>query len=334
MWGHVMAYRFKLDEKIRDGFHRIARDQIERAGADLSGPSELEHAVHETRKCLKRLRALLRLMRPGLSEKSFERENAALRDIAALLSETRDNHVLLLSITNLGAQKPDTPLMNLKRLAVAQNGVHPAEEDPGRTAAALAGLRATQTRFDKLKIEPANFSTLRHGMERTYGHARRAMNAAYKTGECEAFHELRKYIQQHWRHAQLLERAWPELMQAHAAAARELSQILGDDHDLAVLAGFLERAPKGEIGKMEARHIRKSIRERQGALRELARPRLQRLFADKPDEMGRRLESWWKASKRLKRETGPDPVPVASTSAAAPAPTPIAATEPRAGRAA
>lgn len=331
----TMPYRFKLDEKVRDGFIRIAHEQIERAQAELAGPSNIQSAVHETRKCLKRVRALLRLVRPGLNAKIFKRENTAIRDIAALLSEARDNHVLLETIAKLEARKADAPLMNLKRFAVAGCSAHGVVEDPGRTAAALAGLRSVEERLEKISIKPASFTTLRGGYERTYAHARRAIAGAYKQNASEAFHELRKHIQIHWRHTQLLSRAWPEIMEAHAAAARELSQILGDDHDLAVLEEFLARAPKGEIGKMEARLVRKAIRERQGELRELAIPRLERLFAERPAEMGRRIERQWKAAKRFCQDKPTNAVTAKRESIVSQVPAATEAqSEPRPGRAA
>ena len=49
--------------------------------------------MHETRKALKRLRALVRLLREELGEQAFERENAALRDVARRLAGARDAEV-------------------------------------------------------------------------------------------------------------------------------------------------------------------------------------------------------------------------------------------------
>ena len=55
----------------------------------------------------------------------------------------------------------------------------------------------------------------------------------------EAFHEWRKGAQAHWRQMTLLARAWPEYLGARASEARTLSQLLGDDHDLAMLVAFV-----------------------------------------------------------------------------------------------
>ena len=58
-------------------------------------------AVHETRKALKRLRALLRLIRPAIGDDAFRHENAQLRDIGLSLSGARDRHVLLETVNKL-----------------------------------------------------------------------------------------------------------------------------------------------------------------------------------------------------------------------------------------
>ncbi len=81
-----MAFRFRLAETFEEGCQRIAREQIERAQAQLRGPEDPVVAVHETRKSLKRLRALLRLIRPAIGESVFHHENAQVREIARILT--------------------------------------------------------------------------------------------------------------------------------------------------------------------------------------------------------------------------------------------------------
>ncbi len=295
-----MAYRFKLSEPIRNGFLRIGLEQIDRADRELVQAAGQETTIHETRKCLKRVRALLRLIRPGLRPADFENANATFRQIGALLSEARDNQIMLQTIAKLEAQGARAPLQGLKRLVLAGRGESSPEIDPGLTAAAIDGLKQAKTFFEALQIKPSKFATLRRGLERSYGHGRRAFSAAYSKPNDDAFHELRKQVQLHWRHMQLLERAWPDFCAARIFAARELSQILGDDQDLSVLKAFLKRAPKDQIGPFEAKTIRRAIRERQSELREAAWPRARRLFAERQQDLGGHIEVLW-----IERETHP-----------------------------
>lgn len=301
--GRVMAYRFKLSEPIKSGFQRIGLEQIERAERELLQAAGHDTTIHETRKCLKRIRALLRLARPGLRPKDFEDVNSKFRQIGALLSEARDNQIMLQTIAKLEAQGARAPLQGLKRLVLAGRGDASAEMDPGLTAAAIDGLRQAKSHFESLPIAPSKFATLQQGLERSYTHGRRAFGVAYMRPHDDAFHELRKQVQLHWRHMQLLDRAWPDFCAARVAAARELSQILGDDQDLSVLKVFLKRAPKDQMGPFEAKTIRRAIRDRQDELRDSAWPRARRLFAERPEVLGRHIGVLWTSAKRIRDES-------------------------------
>lgn len=297
-----MPYRFKLNEPVKRGFQRIGCEQIDRAERELARAEGRETAIHETRKSLKRLRALLRLARPGLPEKDYKKANESFRQIGALLSEARDNQILLQTIAKLEVLNVEAPLQGVKRIVERRQHEQSGDMDPGLTAAALSALRAARAEFEALELVPSRFETLRDGFVRCYGHGRTALKSAYKQPEDEVFHELRKRVQQHWRHLQLLENAWPQSCAARIASARELSQILGDDHDLAVLKTFLRALPRSEIGPLEARTIRRAIRERQDALRSAAEPRAKRLFAEKPVELGRTLAVLWSSARQLRDE--------------------------------
>src|SRR4051812_44625789 len=85
-----MSYRFELREEVGSSFTRIATEQIDRVLRDLKPSKDANLAVHEGRKSLKRLRALLRLVRPGIGDATFKAENARFRDIGALFSADRD----------------------------------------------------------------------------------------------------------------------------------------------------------------------------------------------------------------------------------------------------
>ena len=43
-----------------------------------------------------------------------------------------------------------------------------------------------------------------------------------------------------WYQQQLLEESWPGVMKAQAKQAKKLSKLLGDDHDLTVLAEHVD----------------------------------------------------------------------------------------------
>src|SRR5271157_4951354 len=95
-------------ERLADGLPRIALGQVELAIELLGGTGGTvdEHAVHETRKALKRLRALLRLLEAELGPSEYARESAALREVAADLAGARDSEVMLATLQGLVERHP------------------------------------------------------------------------------------------------------------------------------------------------------------------------------------------------------------------------------------
>ena len=296
-----MAYRFKLDEPVGKGFKRIARDQIEQALAAL-GPAEIAPAgVHESRKALKRLRALIRLAAPAIGAKAARQHNVWLRDAGRLLSQQRDEAVTRETLTKLeavGGPEVVTALVPLRTVLDAAPPAGSAVLDTATAEHARASLAKEAKRLQKTKFKGRGFAALEKGLEVSYRAGRNALAKAYNEPTDEAFHELRKTVQWHWRQMSLLSRAWPEVFLIRIAAARELSQILGDDHDLAMLEHAAARYGTIEAAALDK--IRHHFHERQAGLREAARARAERLFAEPPRLFVRRMAAYWEAGGRIK----------------------------------
>lgn len=307
-----MAFRFRLAETFEEGCQRIAREQIERAQAQLKGPDDVTTAVHETRKSLKRLRALLRLIRPAIGESVFHHENTQLREIARILSSARDRHVLLETVAKLEAAV-SFPKKGLGQALREALNVTNGEQSPIFESAALrqaqARLAEAKKRFARLRLSGHGFHIVGPGLEASYRRARRAFREAYVELTDEAFHEWRKGAQAHWRHMLLLTRAWPAALAARASEARGLSQILGDDHDLALLVGFVRSEAGARLGA-DAAVVEKLARRRQQELRGIAHPKGLRLFAESPKAVHQSIAAYWEAAVALKgREPDVDEAP-------------------------
>jgi CHAD domain-containing protein len=81
-------------ETFRSGLLRVVDVLTDSAADSLSHESQNgEQDIHQIRTTIKRLRALLRLIRPTVDAAFFNRENARLRTAAGLLSFARDAEV-------------------------------------------------------------------------------------------------------------------------------------------------------------------------------------------------------------------------------------------------
>src|SRR5215471_18984252 len=91
-----MAFKFDIRESLLEGIPRITRERIDRVIGSLSEkPQPSAESIHEARKDLKCLRAVLRLARGSISGEVRIRENVFFRDAGRSLSAARDSEALL-----------------------------------------------------------------------------------------------------------------------------------------------------------------------------------------------------------------------------------------------
>lgn len=294
-----MTYRFKLKESIAEGVRRIGLEQIDIASARLASRQDIPSAIHDARRCLKRLRALLRLVRPGLADGAYRREAARLAGIGRLLSGARDLDVMLATLDKLSARQGEPSgdaALQLRKLVTARRR---RSASGGDRRMALQRLQQVRKLFEGKAIELIGLDHLGEGLEATLRKTRKAFHKAYDKGSDEAFHAWRKRVQQHWRHMALLTRCWPEALSARASEAKELSRLLGEDHDYAVLVAFARAQPEGTLDAAGLASLVELCRGRQADLRAEARLRGERLLAERADDLKDRVTLYWSSARGL-----------------------------------
>ncbi len=302
-----MAYRLDPAGRLPAELHRVCEEQAGQAIASLAGrPEGLGAAVHDARKCCKRLRAVLRLARPALGD-AYERENARYRDAARLLSDLRDADALLEAAEALRARFGGAVKAALfdrvdAALEARRTGRLAAIADPAALCAAAAerieeGREALHGLPFPDEVEP-----LAAGFRKTYKRGRDAFERCRTSRDAEDFHDWRKRVKYHARHLRLLQPAWPGEVKAQRKAFKRLADLLGDDHDIAL---FLA-ADREEGGLLddpaEAELLRGALSERSAGLRAAALDLGPRLFAEPPRAQERRMAEYWHATAALARD--------------------------------
>jgi len=292
-----MTFRLVPGLAIAESVRQAGAEQIDRALAKLTGKPKKGNAVHETRKAIKRLRALLHLIKPAMRKHDFQTGDARLKQIAKSLSGVRDIQAMIETLGKLDAYDEgvgEGPVASRLRTHLEAKRVA-AERRPGGSGAERAKqlLREARQAFDEMALERDDFAALAETVEDDYRKARWAFKRAYELDQDEAFHDWRKYVQRHWRQLLLVAPGWPKAIRPHIALARDLSEALGDDHDLYVLAQYVEKkaASFGSPGEVE--DFLALCRRRQEELRLDARQMGARLFAEKPASLAARLTVYW-----------------------------------------
>ena len=285
-----------------DEVRRVARGRIGHALDELRGNSDSsrEEAVHEARKDMKKLRALLRLVRGPLGDRVYRAENACFRDVARGLSGVRDADVMLATLGDLEQRYGDLPGAGsrLRPALVAHRfRMSAASLDPASKTAAET-LGEARERVANWPLESDGFATFEQGFSRIYRQGRRDLRAAQKLPSAERMHEWRKRVKDLWYQLQLLEDSWKPVMSALADEAHELSDRLGDEHDLTVLREWAHRhmsTLNGDDPGLRGFDVLLEARRRE--LQEEAFAYGARLYADKPSVFVARLEGWWDAAR-------------------------------------
>jgi hypothetical protein len=295
-----MAYRLDPGLPMSEALRRVAFGEIELAQAQLASPPDRHSGVHNARKCLKRLRSLLLLARPGMPEPVFLDLTERVAAIARGLAPARDAHALIAAVGKLERETDAGPGLGPIRSMRAwlEKRRHTAEQNLERSAAAdaLRGLLDIRGAFAGLAVYPDNFRSLAKGLRRGYRATRTAFQQAFATEHDDDLHDWRKGVQHHWRQMQLLAPCWPSELNARVDAARSLSQLLGDDHDISLLCQLVS-TPTMTFGTQEdTAAFLKRCRKRQRALRKEAATQGAGLFAERSRPFAERIEAYWVAA--------------------------------------
>jgi CHAD domain-containing protein len=262
------------------------KKRVETALEIVSKEPMTDSEVHKARQALKKARASLRLLRPALSASAYRRENTRLRDAARPLSATRDAHVV-----------PDTLRLVAHHCGrpVSALGVKLKQDcsrvEPKDLAHSRRLLREARSRLQDLDLEDDNWKVVGPALRQVYRAGRRALADARDQPTPEAFHEWRKQAK-YLRYAlETLEPIWPPLMESLAHEAHELTNCLGNEHDLTVL-----REQTGGAEPLAALISRFQHELRQQALNLGAK-----LYEEKPKVFTQRFAQYWKDWRHPRR---------------------------------
>ena len=295
-----MAFKLKQGESAAKGITRIIGEEIDEAirRAKVRRALPVEN-VHEIRKSVKKMRALLRLMRESLGERTYRCESMFLRDVAHQLSDARDAQIMVEVYAKLtranGADRARFPAsvgQALRRNRDAMNALVLAKSVLPQVGEELAQARP---RIARAASVPDGWSSLEDGLRRAYRRGHRAFAEAYRHPTLETFHEWRKGVKDLHYDMRLLSPIWPVTLESLGDTTDTLGDLLGDDHDLGVLERFLRANARGFGGLRTLRGPLRAIARRRDELRSRAKPIGEALYQDRPRIFVERIEALWHA---------------------------------------
>jgi CHAD domain-containing protein len=244
-----MSYQLRPEKSFTADVTAVAREQIAKAIALLSGPPEsIDTGIHQARRCFKRIRSLYRLV--GSDARKFQRrENARFREIAASLAPYRDSAAIIGACTALHQSAlSGEEAAALDRIRQALVEQHDGRKETGgelseRIAAAKAACGEALDAIGDLAFDDGRKKTARRlaaGWEKTLTGIAEALEACRNSSDPSHYHSLRKRVQDYWRQSALLGGLWPSALSMKRAEAKRLADALGEVNDLSVLSALAD----------------------------------------------------------------------------------------------
>lgn len=309
-------------ESLASALRRIALEQFEEAlGLLTSAGTTRDVAIHEARKSTKRVRALLRMVRPAIGERVYRAENAVLRDAARSVAGVRDGAVMLDAVRRLRGRyghllAPGVFAQLEDRLAVRHRRMSVRVLEDDDVLQTLVGVlyrarsrymawpvsleevtSAERAALARMGAHPVvhDFSAIGVGIARTYGQGQRQMRAAQAEPSAANFHAWRKRVKYLRHQMEIIAPVWPEVIGGLASSLERLGDVLGDEHDQAELIRLVASLPELVPDPDERNLLVALSQQRRRELQAAATVMGRRIYAESPPRFAARVGAYWSA---------------------------------------
>lgn len=308
-------------EPLGLGVKRVTMAQLELAASGFfEGEAVFPNAIHESRKAVKRVRAMLRLVRSELSDKIFRYENQSLAETARMVGEIR----AAAAVTEVAELIRDiygellatgTFEELIARLAHRRDVMEMAAlEDPNLVGRVVRSLERAHGRYSSWPTDPEarrvygigirdDYRAIEPGLGSSYRAGRHRMVSAYKSRKADDFHSWRKRAKDLKHQMEFLVPLWPEVVSAWAITLGRLSEILGEDHDLAELLDLVRERPDLCPNPRERSLFHALVQQRRHELQLAAEILGRRVYAEKPTSVSGRFADYWDSRQLAIAET-------------------------------
>ncbi len=304
-----MSYQLESGEAVSNGLRRCAGEQLDSAIRELTDGFRLEpvKAVHGARKLLKKERALLQLGRAALDTDQRRIAARTFRDAGRRLGGPRDADVMIEALDDLAeryvGQVPQATFAAVReRLGVQRETARLALIESSATGEVVEELKAARSRIEEWHLRRDGWPAISDGLLRSYRRGRKAFEHAQARPTTENLHNWRKRAKDIWYHLRVVGPMAPLTLHGHADEAHRLSELLGDDHDLAVLRDALT-GMAGEI-PADVDPLFGLVDHRRDQLQREAVFLGRRLYAERPKAFRRRMRRYWKTWRAETRAAG------------------------------
>ena len=206
----------------------------------------LDGLTHEIRQRLKRLRAVIRLLREPLGTRRYRTEDRVIRAAGRALGPLREGQAALTTLDGLQRRffpgKPPATLLAAREKLAAQARQCASDLVGGAVfATQISALEGVITRLTEWPVKGFGWKEMRRAIKHSYRCSKEHGEQAHDASDVDCLHCWRKRANDLWQYLRMLRRVCPGLAGELAREYEVLGAFLGDYHDVVVLRASLEK---------------------------------------------------------------------------------------------
>jgi CHAD domain-containing protein len=273
-------------------FEAAAHEARDAVGAVEKSASS---AVHDSRKALRRARAVLGLLGAALPKSERRAVKSALQEARRALSTVRDHAVAPETLAQLTLDEEDRATANLV-LANAAEAMPAVAEIKQLLAESAARAAAQAEALQAALPHEVDWDVVADGVRTTYAEARRASRAAKRSKAW--FHSWRRRSKELVYQLELIAQHAGPRVTAISSELAGVTETLGPAVDLIMVREFVATYDQG-VAPEAAEHLRRSIDVHLDELMKSARKAARDAFGQKSKKFEKRI------SKSVRRDLAP-----------------------------
>jgi CHAD domain-containing protein len=294
-------FEIKKRETFGQGIHRLL-EQLNEETARLIVPGSRVHlSIHESRKNIKKIRAVLRLIRHEIGEEKYREFNAFYSESGQQVAMLRDDTSIIELLENfkMAIKSPALKKVIQKsiRLTIKKREKEFAEFHKNKNDIKLNKLLLKKTeelRHLNIPSNPEIF--ILQSIGKVHRSTIKRMKLAETEGSKEAYHNWRKQVKYLMFQMMMLKNAWPLFFEAYIAELDKLQKLLGNLHDLDILNSLVVEGTLLALDKKQKEALLKYIYPHRASLKKQLHLIGRQVFAESSPAFSKRLLGIWNNS--------------------------------------
>lgn len=255
--------------------------------------------VHDLRKSVKNLRALLKLLRKETGTEFFKKNNFALRDLNRRSAAIRNYSALIKLVQSISEKYEKTLITESLNLLLLR--LQSDFKEVQRITNYDALFRYYQTKLEKykselnnLEINESRFASIKAGITRIYSDGIKSFEIAIENPQEKTLHEWRKNVKDLYYCSVTLIPFWNPVLKSFIKELKVLSDMLGELHDYYELTHYIQSLIDNPY---DFSKIFSLIKSNQTYLIESSFQLGKKIFAESGEQFSERIKTYYKLFK-------------------------------------